>query len=483
MSRKLLAFLLLVFLLTSFFQSGRWSLAPMVVIASAIGLVLIHQLPAWRGYLLLVLATYAALLAGWRGLAPFPMPIYPLFMLANALVGCLVFLLDRRLRYQLGNGLASTLVYPLAATAIEFLLVGGGPLGSFGATAYAVVDSPALSQLIALTGMWGLSFLLAWLASILAGAFMHARAGRPYGRGLVIGAAVTGLVIGGGSARLHAATPPADHLTVAGLTAAHTDMAELMGQFGEERQTFVAQTRQRHATYLEMSREAAGRGADVVLWTELAGLGVAEDVEQLLADGHDLAAELGVYLAMPVFVLSEEEGVKSTNKLVLAGPDGTTLLEHVKYGGNLIEGTEPGLKEIQFVDTPFGRLSAVICWDTDYPDVIRQAGQAKVDLLLSPAYIWPEAAELHVEMASFRAIENGMTIVRHSDDGYSAVIDPYGRIVAREDFVGADRAVFLAEVPIGRIDTLYSALGDFVGQLSALGLALVIGLALWRRVG
>jgi len=39
-------------------------------------------------------------------------------------------------------------------------------------------------------------------------------------------------------------------------------------------------------------------------------------------------------------------------------------------------------------------------------------------------------------MAPFRAIENGLTLVRQSDNGFSLVSDPYGRIVAREDHVG-----------------------------------------------
>jgi apolipoprotein N-acyltransferase len=55
-----------------------------------------------------------------------------------------------------------------------------------------------------------------------------------------------------------------------------------------------------------------------------------------------------------------------------------------------------------------------------------------VDILLSPAYVWPEVAAIHAHMATFRFIENGMTVMHESDGGYSLISDPYGRVVAGE---------------------------------------------------
>lgn len=78
------------------------------------------------------------------------------------------------------------------------------------------------------------------------------------------------------------------------------------------------------------------------------------------------------------------------------------------------------------IETPYGKLSGVICWDTDYQEVMWQVGQMDVDILLSPSYVWPEIGTMHAKMAAFRAIENGVTIVRQEDDGISALIDPFG---------------------------------------------------------
>ncbi len=169
------------------------------------------------------------------------------------------------------------------------------------------------------------------------------------------------------------------------------------------------------------------------------------------------------------------------NKIVVADPDGAIALEHVKYGGNLLEGTLPGSRALQTVETPFGTLSAVICWDTDYPAIIRQAGEQHVDILLSPAYVWPEVAAIHAEMAPFRSLENGLTVVRQSDNGFSLVSDPYGRIVAQENHVGQEDVMMTAAVPVMPTETLYPILGDLVGQGSVVGVVLAILAVIVRR--
>ena len=63
------------------------------------------------------------------------------------------------------------------------------------------------------------------------------------------------------------------------------------------------------------------------------------------------------------------------NKLLLIDPTGAIVMEHIKYGGNIVEGTLLGDGKLQAVTTPFGVLSGVICWDMDYPATIQQTGQ------------------------------------------------------------------------------------------------------------
>ena len=55
---------------------------------------------------------------------------------------------------------------------------------------------------------------------------------------------------------------------------------------------------------------------------------------------------------------------------------------------------------------------------------------------------------IHAHMAIYRAIENGVTLVRQADNGLSIAVDPYGRVSATLDHFNNNERVFVAKVPI-----------------------------------
>ena len=138
------------------------------------------------------------------------------------------------------------------------------------------------------------------------------------------------------------------------------------------------------------------------------------------------------------------------------------------------------------VDTPYGRLSAIICWDADFPSIIRQAGQQQIDLLFIPANDWLEIKDIHAGMATFRAVENGMAIFRQTGQGVSLLTDSYGRVIERIDTFqqqssGQFEAVHISEARPASVPTLYPHIGDLFGTVMQLaGLGLVVGLLLQR---
>ena len=165
------------------------------------------------------------------------------------------------------------------------------------------------------------------------------------------------------------------------------------------------------------------------------------------------------------------------------------VLKHVKYGGNQFEGTLKGDGVLQVVDTPYGRLSAVICWDADFPDVIRQAGQMGVDILFVPSNDWLELRDIHAGMATFRGLEHGLVIFRQVGQGVSLVSDAYGRVLNRVDGFAAPTGAEDAQVaglqqvsvPVGKVDTLDPILGDLFGNVMLLRLVgLLVGLVAAR---
>jgi apolipoprotein N-acyltransferase len=244
---------------------------------------------------------------------------------------------------------------------------------------------------------------------------------------------------------------------------------------------FRQETQAVHEQYLSMTGTAIDDGAKIILWPELAIIGTEEDVQAVLSKGQALADEADVYLAMPTFTLFPDSERPDENILYIAGPDGDIVIEHVKYGGNILEGTLPGSGEIESVDTEYGRLSGIICWDTNYPNIVRQVGRQDVNILLSPAKEWDGINPMHAQMAVFRALENGTSLVRQSDEGLSIIVDGYGRTLATGEELADSGNYLLAEVPTSSPSTLYPVVGDVVGIIALAGLAAIIVAALIAR--
>jgi len=468
--------LALTFLL-AFVSSGRFAvpLAPWLQPVFALRFARGHG--PLRGYAMLVAALWVPNMVGWWGVQPFPPPVYYVSMLVTVAVAALPVLADRLLAHRVG-GLAGTLVFPLAATALEFALMSTNPLGSFGASAYTQYPNLALIQLVSLTGLWGLTFLISWPASIANLAWERGTADRQVRRAAELCAAtLAGVLLYGG---LRLALPAADVETVrvAGVTSESVDMSELMALLESDREGFRDRTRAAHARYLDDTAREADAGARIVVWPELAGIGVQEDVLALIERAGALARDRGIHLAVPVFVLHDDER-PAVNELLLIGPDGEVGLRHVKFGGNMFEGSQVGDGVVRALASEHGGLAGVICWDTDFPAAVRRA-EGHVDILLSPSHEWRAIDPMHAEMAVFRAIENGVSVFRQADLGRSIAVDPLGRVLAATDhFTSPDRTL-VAQLPVRGVTTFYSLAGDWFGWLAVAGLAGLVGLA-WLR--
>ena len=81
------------------------------------------------------------------------------------------------------------------------------------------------------------------------------------------------------------------------------------------------------------------------------------------------------------------------------------------------------------------KLGAFICYESAFPDLVRQfvRGGAEVLVNLSnDGYFGHSAAhQQHLEIVRMRAAENRRWILRATNDGITAAIDPAGRVVAR----------------------------------------------------
>jgi len=471
---------LAIFAILSVFVGGRWGIPAAAWLAPIFGIRFFRDCKnGWYAVFWLWLAAAASgaiashhtTILYFRGIL-----LEPTLIAVMTLPLVIPYVVDRLFqRRWVGNGYGSfwlTLVFPISFTAIDFASAIGSPLGSFGALAYSQAGATTLMQITSITGMAGLTFIISWFASVANYAwesrFQFSRIKGP----VTLFAAVLVAVSGFGIGRLGGfSLPLQDTASMHALFQRGADDAY--------REAFKGLNRWQ----LEQVRSMSQQGARIVVLQEVAVQGLEEELTAILADAANLAREEGIYLALPTALIVPDG--KDHNAVRIIGPDGNVVLEHLKFGGAFMEGSLPGSGELQFVDTPFGRLSAAICWDADFPDVIIQAGEQNVDLLLLPSNDWFGIRNMHPEMATFRAVENGMPIFRQTGNGVSSVIDAYGRVINRVDMFEGDPRQWgglqMVDVPIGSANTLYTKIGDVVGWAAVIAFLSLLGFALIRR--
>src|ERR1051326_3028100 len=139
---------------------------------------------------------------------------------------------------------------------------------------------------------------------------------------------------------------------------------------------------------------------------------------------------LGVLLQQPV------DGRWVKNESLLVDPQGTVQAQYLK--SHLVPGPDailvPGDGHVQTVQTPYGRLAAVVCYDGAFPDTMRQAGQDGADIVFMASNDWREVSPYLTPLMTFRAIENGYSLVRQTSNGLSMAVDYQGRVLSYADY-------------------------------------------------
>jgi len=459
--------------LLSFF----WSIPLIIWLAPIFLLRFMRSQKVWLGFLLVWLSSYLTIAVTFREALPLPLPEYLIMMLITSLIGsALPFLADRLLVPRL-RGFVATLVFPLAVTSMDYIGALTNPMGSIGAQAYGQYGNLALMQLLSITGMWGITFLVNWFAAVVNWAWERSFDWKEIRRGAAIYGGTLLLVLLFGGARLAYAPQPTGTVRVHGLTA--LDMRQEMPklhQVESDWQAYRQLTEELREPYLEATVREAKGGAQLVLWPEMAVWAPAEDEAEFFRRAGAIARQEGIYLAIPM-VTVYNDGNLPVNKIVILDPAGDIVLEHHKYGYAAQEGFLPGDGVYRTVDTPFGTLSGIICNDTNHQEVVAQAGRNGTDILLSPSLEWRGIDPIHAHMAAYRAVENGISIVRQADNGLSVVVDPYGRVLAAVDHFTSSERVMVAQVPTYNVTTLYSYTPDLFAWLAVIGFVVITILA------
>jgi len=122
----------------------------------------------------------------------------------------------------------------------------------------------------------------------------------------------------------------------------------------------------------------------------------------------------------------------------------------------------PGTRVVTFpLDSH--RIAAFICYESAFSDLVRQFTKTGANVLVNlsnDGYFGHSAArEQHLELVRMRAAENRRWILRATNDGITAMIDPAGREIARLPLYTQTSAVFRFNFEAGL--TPYVRFGDW----------------------
>ena len=424
-------------------------------------LVATTRLRTWRGRgVLLAVCLVAGIALGTKVVTE---PIPPIFgaMFGAPIGGVLFVALVAWDRIQRRSGPVVGL-YAFAALMVlnDYLFAELSPGGDWGAIfACTQIENLPLLQLASRGGLGLITFVVVWPAAAIAGMMVASEPRRLLPHVIAALGAVV-LATAWGSWRLDAGLDGGPTLSVAAVT--------VDGRRGNVDLLF------------ERSELAARRGAQLVVWNEIATLVDPPGEPGLHERGARFAAEHHVDLVMAYGVVRSRDPFSLENKYEWFGPGGETLEVYHKHfivpGDPNVSDTSP----LRVLDRPWGKAAGAICYDYDAPWIARAHARGGAGIVVLPSSDWRGIDPYHTLMARVRAIEGGMSVVRATRASTSMAFDAYGRIRASMPAWEANDHVMLATVPTTRVATWYSALGNWPVVLGLLFVIGAVGLGLLR---
>ena len=485
------------------FTAGRWTFPPAAWLAPLFLLRFLRTRPVGLGLFLAWLVRYlVAAAVTLPGTVAVTGSRYYLSVLVIIAAAMLPYAADRLVAPRV-PGFAGTLVFPVAMVSLEYVL-SFGPTGTINSLANSQYGDLPLVQLVSVTGIWGITFLVAWFASVVNWAWERGFAWPQIRTGTIVYAVALVAVFLAGFARLTLTSTGPGVARVSAISASRQAVATastlLTAPTVDALESGTATPAQRAAArtafttldddLLAATSQRAQAGAQVVAWPEAstAGAGVLqEDRTAFLQQAIAVARRHHIYLelGLGVFLPGSGRPPYLKDESVLIGPAGRVLWTYEKT--HLVPFTEQGRVvvgegRLPTSDTGFGRMAGAICFDQDFPGTMRQAGRAGADIVIGPSNDWRAIDPSHADAATFRAVENGYSLLRPASNGLSLAVDYRGRVLGAADyFTASDRQILTAQLPIHGVQTIYSRIGDVFAWLCLAGLAVLLVASRPRR--
>ncbi len=194
--------------------------------------------------------------------------------------------------------------------------------------------------------------------------------------------------------------------------------------------------------------------ADILVWPEAAVTLYPQQAEQLLqqlgergrASATDVIVGMPGVTALPggqyqvqnlALGLGTARGRYAKHHLVPFGeyvPLESMLRGLISFFDLPMSGMAPGPLEQPNIQLSSGPVAMAICYEIAYPDSVRTRAKAAGLLMTLSNDTWFGASIgplQHLQIARMRAVENGRWLLRATNNGVTAIVDPQGEVVAQ----------------------------------------------------
>jgi apolipoprotein N-acyltransferase len=350
---------------------------------------------------------------------------------------------------------------------------------------YSQVTVLPVAQLASVTGVYGLSFLLALTSAAVALVILNADGRKRWSVPVAV-LVLVAVIAGWGRWRIAdgSLTASGDAIRV----------AVVQGNIAQDEKWNPALQDQIIGRYVSMTRQATAQGAKFVIWPESSfPVYLEEDLRGHMVRG--VAREAGVTLLVGSDQLERARPDASPdavdnrlyNAAFLVKPDGSLgpvyrKMHLVPFGeyvplqrllffvGPIVEAVSnftPGERPVLL---PIGDrlVSTAICYEVIYGSLMRRFVRDGSELLTTITndawYGRSSAAYQHWDQAAMRAIENGRYLARAANTGVSGFVDPYGRVMSKSLLF--EQTVLVQDVRLIRARTIYTRAGDLIAWIS-----------------
>lgn len=386
---------------------------------------------------------------------------------------------------QLKNRLGKTtalFLLPGLWTAMEALRSHGELAFSWCLSGAAVIGSPLL-RLARASGEIGVGSGLAFVATLLVVIWMQRGDQRIPGRlkNALLGATLfmwAGLVAGS------MMRPPSPDPSVE--TMASVKVAAVQADVALAVKWVDAKIDSTTVPYTDLTRQAAGEGADFVVWAETAVPAYLRYDKDLLAWARELVIDekVWLYMGFPDADRDPDGKVRTYNSSGLFSPDGQIVDRYAKYHLLPIGESMPFSSYFPFLasidvgqaewtpgdppqpmtmktDRGTFRFSGLVCFESIFSRLGRESvkrGSQCLVVITNDGWFGKSAGpRQHTWLARMRAAECDVPVIRCANNGISFICDAEGRVLDSLDL--GQRGVVRATIEPGSGRTMYVAYG------------------------